>query len=195
MFRNFYLSVFLLGSTNGYDNCPETQTVSNLNLTEYVRKPWYVQMQQETPYLPLNSNYCVFARYNTTLRKVPFFSGQVLSVYNYANLNGVNGYKLNTKNFTLCARVKDANETSKLLVAPCFLPNIFGGDYWILNVGPTNDNYEYAIVSGGPLNVRYNSGCSTSNTSMNGSGLWLFTRNKTVSNKFIDDLIVYLVRD
>ena len=29
-------------------------------------------MQQVTPYLPKNSNYCVFARYNTTQRSVPF---------------------------------------------------------------------------------------------------------------------------
>ena len=35
----------------------------------------------------------------------------------------------------LCARQPDAVSTSALLVAPCFLPNVFGGDYWVVAVG------------------------------------------------------------
>lgn len=193
MFQKFFLSLSLFSVVNAYDNCPQIQTVNNLNLTEYIRAPWYIQMQQETPYLPNNTNYCVLAKYNRTQRSVPFFSGTVLSVYNYANRDRVNGYNLNKNNYTLCARVPNANETSKLIVAPCFLPNIFGGDYWILYAGPQTNNYEYAIVSGGPTNIRYNNGCSTSTTNINNSGLWIFTRNQTVSDSLIENLIVYLV--
>ena len=58
------------------NECPQIQTVNDLNLTEYIRAPWYIQMQQVTPYLPKNSNYCVFARYNTTQRHVPFLVEQ-----------------------------------------------------------------------------------------------------------------------
>jgi len=192
MFEKFLLSFFLIGIANGYNNCPKIQTVNNLNLTEYIREPWYIQMQQVTPYLPKNSNYCVFARYNKTLKHVPFFSGQVLSVYNYANLNGVNGYNLNSNNMTLCARIPNANESSKLLVAPCFLPNLFGGDYWIIDVGPETNNYEYAIVIGGQPNVRLSDGCTTSNSTMNNSGLWIFSRNSIVNSSFIEKMLYKL---
>ena len=77
------------------------------------------------------------------------FNGTVLSVYNYANWDRVNGDNLNKNNFTLCARVPNANETSKLIVAPfscqMFLVEIIG----LLSVGPSQDNYDYAIVLGG----------------------------------------------
>ena len=46
--------------------CPKIKTVENLNLTEYIREPWYILAQQETSYLPLDSNYCVYANYSKT---------------------------------------------------------------------------------------------------------------------------------
>lgn len=171
--------------------CPNITTVKSLNLTEYTRKPWYIQMQQETPYLPINSNYCVRAEYSISNKKILFYNGTVLDVYNSARLDNVTGRQLNYKNTTLCGRVN--GENSKLLVAPCFLPNIFAGDYWILLAGPTNDNYQYAIVSGGQPNTRYPSGCSTSTDKINNSGLWIFTRNQTVSDSVIQNLITYIV--
>ena len=174
-------------------SCPNISTVSNLNLTKYIESRWYIQLQQETPYLPKNSNYCVTAHYTLSNKSIPFYKGKVLNVYNDGRLNNVTGEQLNRNNTTLCARVN--GENSKLLVAPCFLPNIFAGDYWIIFIGLSSNNhdYDYAIVSGGQPNKQYNSGCSTSTTSINESGLWVLTRNQTVSESFINNIKLYLV--
>ena len=185
------LTLLLALVTSFVNPCPNVTTVKNLNLTEYIRKPWYIQMQQETPYLPLNSNYCVRAKYSLSKKKILFYKGTVLDVYNSARLNSINGSQLNSNNSTLCARVNGMN--SKLLVAPCFLPNLFAGNYWVLATGPSNDNYEFALVSGGQPHTRYSSGCSTSIDTINNSGLWLFTRNQTVSDSFIQNFITYIV--
>jgi len=88
-------------------------------------------MQQQTLYLPNNTNYCVTAKYQPTNRSILFFSGKVLNVYNYARVNSTQGRQLNYQNMTLCARIPNSSMPSKLLVAPCFLPNIFAGDYWV----------------------------------------------------------------
>ncbi len=90
--------------------------------------------------------YClgVTAVYNIDPNSVvPFFSGTVVSVYNYENKLAVNGAPQGSLNGTnpLCARVPDASNPAKLLVAPCFLPNLFAGDYWVLAAGPASDNY------------------------------------------------------
>ena len=66
---------------------------------------------------------------------------------------------------------------SRIINAPCFLPNTFAGPYWVIAAGPESYNYSWAIVSGGPPTVKYKDGnCSTSEQGTNGSGLWLFTR-------------------
>ena len=48
------------------DECPAVTTVgsANFNLTEYVRKSWYIQAQQVESYQPLDSLYCVTATYD-----------------------------------------------------------------------------------------------------------------------------------
>ena len=184
------LQILLLYSVST-STCPNISTVPNLNLTEYIRAPWYIQMQQETPYLPKSSNYCVTARYSKSNHTVPFYNGIVLDVYNNARLNNVSGMQLNNNNNTLCARVNGIS--SKLLVAPCFLPNLFAGDYWIIHAGPNSSNYEYAIVSGGQPTNKYTNGCTTSTTTVNNSGLWILTRNITISLSLISKLKKYLV--
>ena len=49
-------------------------TVDNFNLTEYVRDRWYIQRQQVTNYLPIETNYCVSARYSISNKNVPSLS-------------------------------------------------------------------------------------------------------------------------
>lgn len=160
-------------------SCPDIQPMTNFNTTEYIRSTWYIQQQQLTGYQPANSLYCVAQTLEATNRTVPFFNGDVLAVYNYANLNSVNGDNQNAGNFTLCARQPYKNDTARILNAPCFLPNLFAGPYWVLAAGPVSHNYSWAIVSGGEPNVTYNDGnCSTSENGVNGSGLWLFTRER-----------------
>jgi len=187
MYKYVLLNVFLISSTIAL--CPEIKTVENFNLTEYVKQKWYIQKQQVTQYLPLEENYCVTASYNFSNKKIPFYQGLVLSVYNYANLNKTNGENTNVKNIFLCARIPNDTVKSKLLVAPCFLPNVFAGDYWVIAVGPNSNNYQWAIVSGGQPTVQYEDGCTTRNDTVNHSGFWFLTRNQTVNNTLLEIML------
>ena len=106
-------------------SCPIIHPTIDFNTTEYLRATWYIQQQQITGYQQPNSLYCVAQTLDSTNRTVPFFNGNVLNVYNYANLNAVNGDNQNSGNFTLCARQPYTNDTARLLNAPCFLPNLY----------------------------------------------------------------------
>ena len=159
------------------NSCPNVQPMLDFNTTEYIRATWFIQQQQITGYQPRDSLYCVAQTLNETNTRVPFFNGSVLSVYNYGRVGGVNGTLENKNNFTLCARQVNQSDPARIVNAPCFLPNIFAGPYWVIAAGPRPDFYEWAIVSGGPPTVKYQDGnCSTSLEGTNGSGLWLFTR-------------------
>ena len=182
------LIFFLLLSSTANDQCPKVNTMNNFNITEYVKSKWYIQKQQITSYLPLRENYCVTAKYELSDKKIIGYNGIVLNVYNYANLDMVNGKNANKHNQVLCARIPNINISSKLLVAPCFLPNYFGGDYWVIAAGPHSNNYEWALVSGGQPTVHYDDGCTTKTTGSNGAGLWYFTRNQIVNNSIIEKL-------
>ena len=183
---NFLLTILSISLAN--NNCPMVTTQENFNLTEYIRDKWYIQQQQITSYLPLEENYCVTARYNVSDKKILGYHGTVLNVYNYANLHKVNGENANKNNQVLCARVPDSKNPSKLLVAPCFLPNVFAGDYWVIAAGPSSNNYEWAIVSGGQPTVQYKDGCTTKTTGSNGAGFWYFSRVPVANNTVIKKL-------
>merc|ERR1711939_1068015 len=73
----------------GNGACPTVKTVGSnaFNLTEWVRKSWYIQEQQIVGYQPLDALHCVVATYNLEGAHVPFFRGTVATVYNYANLH------------------------------------------------------------------------------------------------------------
>lgn len=159
-------------------SCPNIEPMKNFNTSEYIRSTWYIQQQQITGYQPENALYCVAQTLNESSSCVPFFNGPVLSVYNYANLDQVNGESQNKNNFTLCARQANTTTPSDILNGPCFLPNLFAGPYWVIDAGPSSSHYTWAIISGGPPTVKYPDGnCSTSEEGVNGSGLWLITRN------------------
>ena len=164
-------------------NCPSIKLQTNppVNLTEYAKHTWYIQQQQINGYQPESDLYCVTATYKFANNyKVPFFNGTVLSVYNYANHLKINGNHTNN-NTVLCARQINSSSPEKLLVAPCFLPNIFGGPYWIVYAGPDPSNYQYAIVSGGQPTLRINNNtCTTKLTGVINTGLWIFSRNRTL---------------
>ena len=68
--------------------CPNVQTIgsASFNLTEWVRKTWFIQEQQVVDYQPTSSFFCVAATYNLEGKKVPFFDGTVATVYNCAPL-------------------------------------------------------------------------------------------------------------
>lgn len=171
------LVAFFLSLASGL--CPTITPMANFNTTEYIRSTWYVQEQQLNGYQKNNTLNCVAQTLNeTSTTHVPFFDGPVISVYNYATLDHVNGPSQNNGNFTLCARQYNASLPSELLNGPCWLPNYFAGPYWVIDAGPSPSNYSWAIISGGPPTVIYPDGnCSTSLTGINGSGLWLITRS------------------
>lgn len=167
------------GSVDGGCQKVSLQTKPKVNLTEYIRETWYVQQQQVNGYQSESDLYCVAATYyiNNSV-KVPLFNGKVISVYNYANHGKVNGIALGNNSTFLCARQLNVKHPEKLAVAPCFIPNLFAGPYWILAAGPKPSNYTWAVVIGGQPSVRINETCTTRETGINHSGLWIFTRER-----------------
>lgn len=170
--------------------CRPVSTVGgdDFNLTEWVRRSWYIQEQQVVGYLPLSTFYCVAATYNLEGKTVPLFRGTVVTVYNYANKDKVNGPLQNADNMTLCARAVNDTDPSQLAVAPCFLPNAFAGPYWVLGIGKDSatGEYEWAVVSGGQPTVEWPDGCTTKEKGVNGAGLWLFSRSPVAPKEQID---------
>ena len=169
--------------------------MQGFNTTEYLRSTWYIQQQQVTGYQPRETLFCVAQTLNESNRSVPFFDGPVIDVYNYGRIGGVNGTLENPDNYTLCARQPNSSNPAEIINAPCFLPNILAGPYWVLAAGPSSNNYSWAIVSGGPPTVRYSDGnCSTKLTGTNGAGLWLFTREPfgEIADIFVSKMRVIL---
>jgi len=170
--------------------CPDlTSSTVQLDLNEFIRASWYVQEQQVAPYQPLDSLYCVAATYDEEGASVPFYWGNVISVYNHNNNGRVNG----PPNFTppdrvtpLCARDEDA-ANGKLKVAPCFLPNFLTGPYWVIALESAADGtYTGAAVIGGNPSVELSDGCTTPEDSSGslvggGTGLWIFAREPIAS--------------
>lgn len=165
-----------------FNRCLPVSTVQNVSLSEFVRHTWYSQMQQEVAYQSKKSLYCVTATYNIEKnRTVPLFNGNVISVYNYANYDKVNGEPMNPKNGTvLCAKQVIPNTNSKFSVAPCNVIGIFGGPYWIVGIG---ENYEWLVISGGQPRNEYNDGCTTNINNTNNAGLWILSREPVISKK------------
>ena len=139
-------SNILNSPTFSTSSCPSISPMIHFNTTEYIRSSWYVQQQQVNGYQSNNTLYCVMQTLDTTNRTVPFYSGNVLAVYNYANIDRVNGDQQNSMNFTLCARQFNQSMPSQLLNGPCFLPNYFAGPYWVLVAGPSYDNYSWGLL-------------------------------------------------
>jgi len=160
-----------------------------VNLTEYIKHSWYIQQQQVNGYQSLDDLYCVTATYNKDNNShVPFFKGNVISVYNYGNYKKINGESMGS-GMVLCARQLNETEPEKLKVAPCFLPNIFSGPYWIVSTGPSPNNYQWAVVSGGqPCEQITNTTCTTKKSGVNGSGLWIFSRDKIMDSELLNDI-------
>jgi apolipoprotein D and lipocalin family protein len=156
---------------------------TDVDLDEWTRATWYIQEQQVTGYQPEESLYCVTATYERgTDAWVPLFHGEVIEVYNQANQGAVNGPLQNDDDQTLCARLQDESEPGKLSVAPCFLPNILSGPYWIIAIGKDESGkYDWAVVIGGEPTEKFPDGCTTTTTGINGAGLWLFSRTPVAS--------------
>merc|ERR1711998_532458 len=189
--RGLAISLALAAAINAApiveETCPTVTAQPNFNLTNFVDGgKWYIHQQMAIKYLPANEVYCVTAQYE-------FESASEVKVHNYANIDEVNG-KVDDSDVNLkllggiCGQQKDANEPAKLSVGPCRLPGWFPGargPYWVLAAGPSPDNYEWALISGGQPTIQTPNGCQTG-TGVNGSGLWIFLRSQTRDQKTID---------
>jgi lipocalin len=172
------------------DVCPDLKVENSVNLTEYVSKSWYVQQQQVNGYQSKNDLYCVVATYNNSKTHVPFFNNTVIDVYNYANSGGINHNNSNSHNTKLCARLLNSSSPAKLGVAPCFLPNILAGPYWIVAL---DVNYTWAVITGGQPTVQVsNTTCTTKTSGFNGSGLWIFSRKQIIDPDTLDHIHVVM---
>lgn len=176
--------------------CPTISTVGdeNFDLDEWIRATWYVQAQQLTTYSPPEDLYCLTATYNLEERRVPFFAGTVISVYNRGTKSDF--LTDNSDGLILCGRV-NPNDGSKISVSPCFLPNIFSGPYWPIYIDQDEDsgNYTTAVVSGGQTNI-YMDGteedgnvlCTTTETEDTNSGLWIISRDEEISEEKLGEV-------
>merc|ERR1712188_303568 len=174
------LVVLVLLSWASAQECPPVPLQQAFNITKYAGL-WYGQMQQPVVYLPPWTNYCVTANYTIT-------SPTTVGVYNYANSFEVNGP---AKGGPLCAVVKDPSQPSKLSVGPCALSPDNYGPYWVLKTGPSDaKQYEYTLLSGGQPTVSTGNGCRTG-FGVNGSGLWILTREPQPSGDIVQSLVQY----
>ena len=167
-------------------NCPVVEPLSaeKFDLDQYIASTWFVQKQQTNPYQSDDQLYCIAATYD---QQVDGF----LDVSNYGNNGAVNGPAQDSDNngffSNLCGQQVNGGELS---VAPCIFRPVFevaSGPYWVLDVA---DDYSWAIVSGGaPDQPRADGLCTTKEGSnffdTNGSGLWLFTREKVAAPETI----------
>jgi len=163
--------------------CPPANfhSVTSFDLAKYASRPWFIQQQAATLYLPEKENYCVSARY-TVLQKTTLF-GYDVKVRNVAyEKDG----KVHDSGDLIYAKVVDAN-TGKLEVSPSFLPSAFAGDYWVIDYSEEDG---YALVSGGAPKVEGKDGLCRTGQGVNQAGLWIFTRHQTR-----DDALVQHVRD
>jgi hypothetical protein len=131
MTRTIALILTLTLATLAHSKCPNIQPVEGLSLTNWTQSTWYIAQQQLNGYQKKEDLYCTLATYDLNRSQhIPFFKGDVVSVHNYQNVNEINGKVQNTDiNIPsgLCARLKNESLASKLLVAPCFLPNFAAG--------------------------------------------------------------------
>jgi len=123
-----------------------------------------------TKYLPADQNRCVYAEYQK-FEKASFW-GYDIQVHNHAEEVGA-PYTVHDSGDKICANIVDA-ASGKLEVAPCFLPTVAAGPYWVIDF---NHDEGYALISGGAPKESTDGGCRTG-TGVNDSGLWIFTRQQ-----------------
>jgi len=164
------------------DSCKVVETVPNFDIETYASAKWYSQKQAENSYQPIDNFYCVNAEYNVRSSKT--FWGYTVDVLNTGEneLGSVQGGEL-------CAyQTGTGDDASKLAVAPCFLPKVFAGPYWIVAY---DEEEGYALISGGQPTIPAPdglTGCRTG-TGVNNSGLWIFTRSQERDEDLINRVI------
>jgi lipocalin len=170
------------------NDCPEITPPTDFDLEEYTRKTWYIQRQQLNTYQSEEFNFCITATYELGRKK---WGRDAITVMNIANKGSINTPTAGNGP-SLCAYLDD--EPAKLKVAPCFLPPIFAGQYWVASLAV---DYSWAIVVGGQPDQ--DGECADENlcttreagiipflpTLGNGQGLWFLTRDQNASDAIL----------
>ncbi|CAD7966138.1 unnamed protein product [Amoebophrya sp. A25] len=165
-----------------FDSISKEKLEEQGGLRTYISDRWFIQEQMPVAYLGEEKNFCVSANYTL---KEPRRLRDPFSWFKWGYEIGVSNYA-ETADQTpsggpLCAKYVD-EDTGKLKVAPCFLPPIAAGAYWVLDY---DEEVGYALVSGGPPKDKSNGKCKTKNAVFN-SGLWIFTRCPNADQEVID---------
>jgi len=175
----------------GGDDCPAVSVQENFNITNFVEGgKWYIQQQMVVEYLPASQNFCVTAQYSFTDA-----GKSEVHVHNYDNSGGVNGQVYDSDKRLailggICADLDDPTQPAKLMVGPCKLPRGLPGArgaYWIIAAGPSEEGYEWALISGGQPTIKAAGGCRTG-SGINNSGLWIFTREAKRDDALVAEL-------
>jgi len=157
--------------------CPDVNTQPNFDIEAYISTRWYAQEQAVTRYLPANANNCVTAKYTMSAKKS--FWRYSVKVQNNAKFDDGT-----PRGGELCAYSADKSDAAKLAVAPCFLPKLWAGPYWVLSF---NQDKGYALISGGQPKVQGTNGCRTGK-GRNNAGLWIFTREVFPAAGLVDEV-------
>ena len=169
---------FQLRAQQDLQSCQPLSTVDNFNLGEFIKSRWYVHQQAPTKYVPEERNYCSYAEY--ALKDKPSSPwGYTVKVNNYAEDKDGNAY-----GGELCAyqtNPDNVHELGKLAVAPCWLPSLAAGSYWVLAY---EEEEGYALISGGQPTVQTENGCRFKDGIFE-SGLWIFLRSRERNEKSI----------
>lgn len=156
--------------------CPPEgfSSIQDFDLDSFMSVRWFIQQQMETKDIPASWNHCVQAEYK--MRKKPGVWNYKVAVYQHAEeADGTVHDTLvpGSRNSYLCAKIKNAKR-GQLVAAPCKLPPIVSGPYWVLAYSKEEG---YALVSGGPPTVAAAGGCRTGRGIVR-AGLWIFTRQQ-----------------
>mmetsp|Transcript_133571 Transcript_133571/g.260094 ORF Transcript_133571/g.260094 Transcript_133571/m.260094 type:complete len:212 (-) Transcript_133571:359-994(-) len=175
MFRSVLVA---LSSSAVAATCPPQgfDSIQNFDLAMFASKPWYIQQQAETSYLPKSQNYCVSAEYTVLDKKTTL--GYDIKVHNLAyEKDG----KVHDSGDVIYAKIVDA-KTGKLEVGPYFVPTLFSGAYWVIDY----DEHEgYALISGGAPTKEGQNGLCRTGTGVNGAGLWIFSRQQARNEQLV----------
>ncbi|XP_041473889.1 outer membrane lipoprotein Blc-like [Lytechinus variegatus] len=134
-----FLLAFLLGvsfnSVEGRTIFPNIKTVTNLNIDNYVGR-WYEMYSDLVVKATFERNsYCTTATYGK-------INDTAVTVFNSGRLGSPTGPPSEIRGM---AYVADAAEPGQLKLK---FPNIPLGDYWVIALGPVEDNeYQYAVVT------------------------------------------------
>jgi len=167
---SFFGAVGAICPPQGFDSA------QNFDLKSFASKPWYIQQQAATSYLPKSENYCVSAEYTILAKKT--FLGYDIKVHNIAYESNE---KIHDSGDLIYAKIVDA-KTGKLEVSPYFVPSFASGDYWVIDY---DESQGYALISGGAPKIEGQGGLCRTGTGVNQAGLWIFTRQQSRNENLV----------